>query len=45
MATPDRFTEIDELWNRLWRDALYGQKTVREVLAEFLPQANVLLAG
>jgi multiple sugar transport system substrate-binding protein len=45
MATPDRFTEIDELWNRLWRDALYGQKTVREVLAEFLPQANGLLAG
>jgi multiple sugar transport system substrate-binding protein len=45
MATPDRFTEIDEQWNRMWRDALYGQKSVGEVLNEFLPQANALLAG
>jgi multiple sugar transport system substrate-binding protein len=45
MATPDRFAEIDEQWNRLWVDALYGRRTVRDLLAEFLPQVNALLRG
>lgn len=43
MTTPDRFTEIDEQWNRMWVDALYGRKSVKELLHEFLPQANALL--
>ena len=43
MATPDRFTEIDEQWNRMWVEALYGRRTVRDLLQEIVPLANGLL--
>lgn len=43
MATPDRFTEIDEQWNRMWLDALYRRRTVRDLLQEIIPTANNLL--
>jgi len=45
MATPDRFTELDQQWNRMWADAIYGKRTVREMLQDFVPQANALLRG
>jgi multiple sugar transport system substrate-binding protein len=45
MATPDRFTEIDEQWGKLWPDALYGKRTVKDMLQEFVPFANNLLKG
>jgi ABC-type glycerol-3-phosphate transport system substrate-binding protein len=45
MATPDRFTEVDEMWNRMWVDALYGRRGVKDLLNEFLPQANGILSG
>lgn len=45
MATPDRFTEIDEQWNKMWVDALYGKRTVKELLQEIVPFANNLLRG
>jgi multiple sugar transport system substrate-binding protein len=45
MATPARFTEIDAAWVRLWPQARDGRKSVKDLLAEFLPQANSLLAG
>jgi len=43
MATPDRFSEIDDQWNKAWVDALYGKKSVKELLNAFVPQANALL--
>ena len=43
MATPDRFPEIDQEWNTIWGDALYGKRTVRDLLQEFVPLANNLL--
>ena len=43
MATPGRQTEIDELWVRLWPQARDGRRTVKDLLAEFVPQANSLL--
>jgi|GEM_PF-2132740 multiple sugar transport system substrate-binding protein len=43
MATPARFTEIDQLWTRLWVQARDGRRTVRDILGEFVPQANAML--
>ena len=43
MATPDRFTEIDAEWTRAWGNTLYGGKTVRDLLNEFIPLARNLL--
>ncbi len=43
MVTPARFTEIDQLWTRLWVQARDGRRTVRDILGEFVPQANALL--
>ncbi len=43
MATPARFTEIDEIWSRLWVQARDGKKAIKDLIAEFLPQANALL--
>lgn len=46
MATPARFTEIDDgIWLKLWPQAREGQRSVKDILADFLPQANSLLAG
>ena len=45
MVTPDRFTEIDEQWNRMLPEALYARRTVRDLLNEFMPLANNLLRG
>jgi multiple sugar transport system substrate-binding protein len=45
MATPARFTEIDSLWIRLWVQARDGRRSVRDLLNEFLPQANAMLQG
>ena len=45
MATPGRQTEIDELWVRLWPQARDGRRTVKDLLAEFVPQANSLSCG
>jgi ABC-type glycerol-3-phosphate transport system substrate-binding protein len=45
MATPARFTEIDGMWIRLWPQTRDGRKSVKDLIAEFLPQANALLGG
>ncbi|HEX2186040.1 MAG TPA: extracellular solute-binding protein, partial [Chloroflexota bacterium] len=43
VATPARFTEIDELWLRLWPAARDGRRSIGDLLGEFLPQATSLL--
>ena len=34
MATPDRFTEVDEQWGKVWPDALYGKRALPDVKAD-----------
>jgi ABC-type glycerol-3-phosphate transport system substrate-binding protein len=45
MATPARQTEIDELWIKLWPGARDGKRSIKDLLGEFVPQANGLLGG
>ncbi len=45
MATPSRHTEVDDMWLRLWPQARDGRRPVKELLAEFIPQANALLTS
>jgi ABC-type glycerol-3-phosphate transport system substrate-binding protein len=45
LPTPARFTEIDAIWTKGWPEVRDGKKTVKDWLAEFVPQANALLAG
>jgi ABC-type glycerol-3-phosphate transport system substrate-binding protein len=45
MATPARQTEIDELWIKLWPGARDGKRSIKDLLAEFVPQANGLLSS
>jgi len=45
MATPARFTEIDDIWSKAWVAARDGKKSIKDLMAEFIPQANALLAS
>jgi multiple sugar transport system substrate-binding protein len=43
LPAPARFTEIDAIWTKGWPDVRDGKKTVKDWMAEFVPQANALL--